>query len=294
MDLPAELFANLEDWKTEHTVAFALLGSYARGDAGPHSDVDVVRFVDDDKHEDEARTFLLGSRERVTRRHEYASAMHNPQRWLVVRSTVTPSQVESWFSEPGQALNVIAGLRDGRALWDPNGHFAAIQHRAKEFKWTEALQKKADRLAGKEMVGWIEETHKGLEGLRRSDTGRLLNARFGLSWGLAWVMRLHRGVFSTSDNTFFSDAIGIVGPKTRWAKLLHQAFGIATGADGETYTLREEVLAGLLLYCETFSLLKESLPQDDYLLIEATVQRIRQELECNVVGANEGPSGSTS
>ena len=289
MDLPAELFANLEDWKTEHTVAFALLGSYARGDAGPHSDVDVVRFVSDDKDEDEARTFLVGGTERGTRRREYVNALQNPQRWLVVRSTVTPSQVESWFSDPGQALNVIAGLRDGRALWDPYGQFAAIRHRAKEFKWTEALQKKADRLAGKEMVGWIEEAHKGLEGLRRNDTGRLLNARFGLSWGLAWVMRLHRGVFSSSDNTFFSDIIGEVGPDTRWARLLNQAFGIASGADGETYTLREEVTAGLLLYCETFSLLKESLPPDDLLLIETTVQRIRCELECNAMGAGGRP-----
>jgi len=289
MDLPAELSTYLEDWKTEHTVAFALLGSYARGDAGPHSDVDVVRFVDDDKHEDEAQTFLLGSRKRVTRRHEYVSAIHNPQRWLVVRSTVTPSQVESWFSEPGQALNIIAGLRDGRALWDPDGQFAAIQYRAKEFKWTEALQKKADRLAGKELVGWIEEAHKGLEGLQRNDTGRLLNSRFGLSWGLAWVMRLHRGVFSTSDNTFFSDVIGAVGPETRWARLLHQAFGIATESDGEPYTLRKEVTAGLLLYCETFSLLKESLPLDYFLLIEATVQRIRRELEYNVTGSEGGP-----
>ena len=294
MDLPAELSTNLEDWKTEHTVAFALLGSYARGDAGPHSDVDVVRFVSDDKHEDEARTFLVGGGEHGTRRHEFVSAMHNPHRWLVVRSTVTPSQVESWFSEPGQALNVIAGLRDGRALWDPNGQFAAIQHRAKEFKWTEALQKKADRLAGKELVGWIEEAHKGLEGLRRNDTGRLLNARFGLSWGLAWVMRLHRGVFSTSDNTFFSDVIGVVGPETRWTKLLHHAFGIAIGDDGETFTLREEVTAGLLLYCETFSLLKESLPLGDFLLIDTTVQRIRRELEYNVLGAGGGPRGPTS
>ncbi|MCZ0939342.1 MAG: nucleotidyltransferase domain-containing protein [Caldilineaceae bacterium] len=294
MDLPAELFANLEDWKTEHTVAFALLGSYARGDAGPHSDVDVVRFVDDDKHEDEARTFLVGERERGTRRHEYVGAMHNPQRWLVVRSTVTPSQVESWFSEPGQALNIIAGLRDGRPLWDPNGQFAAIQHRAKEFKWTEVLQKKADRLAGKELVGWIEEAHKGLEGLRRNDTGRLLNARFGLSWGLAWVMRLHRGVFSTSDNTFFSDVIGVVGPETRWAKLLNQAFGVATEADGETFALRKEVTAGLSLYCETFSLLKKSLPSEDVLLIEATVQRIQRELACNVMDADGEQCGPTS
>ena len=291
MDLPAELSAYLEDWKTEYTVAFALLGSYARGDAGPHSDLDIVRFVDDDKHEADARSFLIGTGEGGTRRHENARALHKPRHLLVVRSTVTPSQVESWFSEPGQAINIIVGLRDGCALWDPNGMFAAIQQRAKEFRWTPALQERADQLAGKELVGWIEEAHKGLEGLRRNDTGRLLNARFGLSWGLAWVMRLHRGVFATSDNTFFNDVISAVGPETRWAGLLHRAFGIAVGGEDDSLSLREEVTSGLLLYCETFSILKKALPQDDFALIEATVTRIRRELECEVLAACEDSMG---
>ena len=210
---------------------------------------------------------------------------------LVVQSTVTPSQVESWFSDPGQALNIIFGLREGRALWDPNGKFADIQQRAEEFRWTPALQERADQLAGKELVGWIEEAHKGLEGLRRNDTGRLLNARFGLSWGLAWVMRLHKGVFATSDNTFFSDVIDAVGPETRWARLLHRAFGVAVGNEEDSFSLLEEVTSGLLLYCETFSLLKEALPRDDFALIEATAERIRRELECDLSSANEDQLG---
>ncbi len=293
MDLPAELPSYLEDWKTEYTVAFALLGSYARGDAGPHSDLDLVRFVDDDKREADARSFQIGTGEGGTGRNEEARAPHKPRRLLVVRSTVTPSQVESWFSDPGQAVNIIVGLRDGRALWDPNGIFAAIQQRAEEFRWTPTLQEKADQLAGKELTGWIEEAHKGLEGLRRNDTGRLLNARFGLSWGLAWVMRLHRGVFATSDNTFFSDVISAVGPETKWARLLHRAFGIAVGAEDDSLSLREEVTSGLLLYCETFSLLKEALPRDDFALIEATVSRIRGELECELLAVYEDPRGPT-
>lgn len=293
MDLPAELPSYLEDWKTEYTLAFALLGSYARGDAGLHSDLDIVRFVDDDKREADARSFLIGTGEGGTGWNEEERALYRPCRLLVVRSTVTPSQVESWFSDPGQAVNIIVGLRDGRALWDPNGMFAAVQQRAEEFKWTPALQEKADQLAGKELTGWIEEAHKGLEGLRRNDTGRLLNARFGLSWGLTWVMRLHRGVFATSDNTFFSDVISAVGPETRWARLLHRAFGIAVEGEDDSLSLREEVISGLLLYCETFSLLKEALPRDDFALIEATVSRIRRELECELLAVYEDPRGPT-
>ena len=260
-------------------MAFALLGSYARGDAGPFSDVDVVRFVNDDKHDTEVQSFLIGGEEGESGRDAGAPGGPNSRQWLVVRSTITPSQVESWFSDPGQAVGVIDGLRRGRALWDPDDVFASIQQRARRFEWTQTLQEKADLLAGKELVGWIEEAHKGLEGLRRNDTGRLLNARFGLSWGLSWVMRVHGGVLTTSDNTFYDDVINSVGPESRWAWLLRRAFGAPNESDGALFSLREEVLAGLWLYCETFELLKEALPQQDYPLIAATVRRIHAELE---------------
>ena len=291
MDLPSELHAYLEDWKTDYTVAFALLGSYARGDAGPHSDLDVLHFVDEDKHEADARSLLIDTGPGGTGRKGYQHAIQYPRRLLVVLSTVTPSQVESWYTDPGLALNIIAGLRYGRALWDPKGIFAEIQQRAVEFKWSPALQEKADQLAGKELVGWIEEAHKGLEGLRRNDTGRLLNARFGLSWGLAWVMRLHKGVLATSDNTFFSDVVNAVGPETEWTRLLHRAFGVAVGDEDDSFSVREEVISGLLLYCETFSFLKEALPGDDFALVEATVTRIRSQLDCELFAALEDQVG---
>lgn len=276
-DLPAGINSCLEEWTTEGTVAFALMGSYARGDAGPHSDVDIMRLVNDDKQAAEAQSFLIGGNEGES--DSWAANSSRQRQFLVVHSTVTPSQVESWFTEPDQAVNIIVGLRDGRALWDPTNVFASVQQRAHNFVWTQSHQEKANRLAGKELVGWIEEAHKGLEGLRRNDTGRLLNARFGLSWGLAWVMRVQKGVLSASDNTFYDDVISVVGPASRWAWLLRRAFGTAIEGENASLSLREVVQAGLLLYCETFELLKEALSPDDYRLIAATVQRIRTGLE---------------
>ena len=279
MELPTSLPSYLKEWTTDATVAFALLGSYARGDAGPFSDVDIVRFVNDDKQDAESRSFLIGAAGSRNRRNAFAPSGRPLRQWLVVRSTATPSQIESWFTEPGQAVNFVAGLREGRALWDPDGVFAAIRQRARRFQWTQTHQEKANRLAGQELVGWIEEAHKGLEGLRRNDRGRLLNARFGLSWGLAWVMRVQRGVLSASDNAFFDDVTGAVGAESRWARLLRRAFGVAEEGKSGLFTLQEEVRAGLLLYCETFELLKEAIPHRDYPLIEATARRIRAELE---------------
>lgn len=276
LHLPIDLAPHLAEWTTDASVAFALLGSYARGDAGHFSDLDVVQFVNDDKFADDSRTFLIesiaGSNESIS-----AGSGQNSS-CLVVRSTATPGQVESWFTEPGQAVNFVAGLREGRSLWDPHGAFAAIQERARRFEWTAALQDKASGLAGQEMVGWIEEVHKGLEGLRRNDTGRLLNARFGLSWGLARVVRLQKGVLSASDNRFFDDVVAAVGTESDWARLLHGAFGVPDGDSHPHSSLHEMVRNGLLLYCETFELLKESVPGEHIPLIEATVRRIRAEL----------------
>jgi len=139
------------------------------------------------------------------------------------------------------------------------------------------MQAKADRYASHEMVGWCEEAHKGLEGLRCGDTGRLLNARFGLSWGLAGVMRVQRGVLSHSDNHFFDDVRAAVGERSRWSALLALAFGVET-ADTHLFSLHEEVAAGLRLYCETARLLAAVLQPEDQPLIEATVARIEHEL----------------
>lgn len=263
MELPVGLEAKLEEWTSPGTVAFALLGSYARGDAGPFSDVDVVRFLATDDapgHDADSLTALVDGQ-------------------LVVCSTATPAKVEDWFSQPGQALNVVAGLRVGLPLWDPQGVFGRVQQRARAFAWTDALQAKADEMAGAELVGWIEEAHKGLEGLRRNDSGRLLNAHFGLSWGLVWVMRLHRGVLCDSDNSFFDDVRRAVGLNSEWSRLLALAFGVTPTGDPGGSPLRRQVRAGLALYCETAQQLAHALPPDGRALVEATVQRIRQGLD---------------
>ena len=238
--------------------------------------MDVVHFVNDDALAEDSRSFLV-ERTAGGRASDPTRSCENSL-CLVVRSTATPGQVESWFSEPGQAVNFVAGLREGRPLWDPQGAFGAIRERARRFVWTPALRERASRQAGQEMVGWIEEVHKGLEGLQRNDTGRLLNARFGLSWGLASAVRLQKGVLCASDNAFFDDVIDAVGAESEWARLLRRAFGVGCGDSSASCSLHEMVRDGLLLYCETYELLKGSIPGEHSALIEATVRCIRREL----------------
>jgi len=239
--------------------SFVIMGSHARGDAGPHSDVDFVVFVDESLPEVEAVTHLVDDR-------------------LIVASRVTPSQVERWFTEPEAAAATITGLRSARPLVDREGYFAAIQARANAFTWDDEMQVKADQWAGSMMVGLIEEVHKGLEGLRRQHVGRLLNARFGLSWLLSKTVQVQRGILIAGDNTFYDEVAEVVGADSRWSRLRRSAFGIEDDK-GRGHTLRAQVEAGLWLYVETAGLLSDSLPAQDAHLITQTVERIRQTLE---------------
>jgi len=202
---------------------------------------------------------------------------------LVVVSNVTPNQAEEWFIQPQQVTDTIAGLRTARVLIDRQATFAALQARAHAFVWTEELQIKADLWASTQMVGWIEEAHKGLEGLRRHDPGRLLNASFGLSWGLSHVVKVQRGILLSGDNGFFVEVAVSVGQESLWSQLRAVSFGVAE-VHGRPPSLRERVVAGLHLYGLTAELIATAIQPEHAPLIEQTIQLINEQLEATYHG----------
>jgi hypothetical protein len=235
--------------------AVALMGSFARGDAGQFSDVDLVLFT--------------GSEEKERTDPE----SHRVEGRLVVVSEVTPGELERWFSEPELATACLGGLRDARALWDPEGTLRMVQERARRFVWDSFMQTKADAYASRRMVDWIEEVHKGLEGLRTGDVGRLLNARYGLSWGLTQIMRVQRGVILSGDNDSYPAVAESLGPDSDWTRLSRKAFGI----EG-TEPLDGQVRAGLRLYALSARLLADVLEPADRDMIEHTVQLLEGQM----------------
>jgi hypothetical protein len=142
------------------------------------------------------------------------------------------------------------------------------------------MQHKANLWAADEMVGIIEEAHKGLEGLRRNDIGRMLNARFGLSWLLSNIVKVQRGVLFSSDNDIWDAVNRAVGESTRWVRLRRTAFGVEDET-GRAVTLREQIVAGLQLYVLTAQALDGALPEEAHAMIRATAARIEAELERN-------------
>jgi hypothetical protein len=245
--------AIVKQYRSPGVVAVVLMGSHARGDAGPFSDVDIVRFCDSDPQHAPTETHLIDTH-------------------FVVISTVGPSRVSDWFSKPEEATASIAGIRAARTLWDPDAHFERIQNRAIAFEWDAAMQDKANVYASAEMVGLIEEAQKGLEGLQRHDIGRLLNARYGLSWGLTNVMRVQRGILISGDNASYAEVLTDIGAESEWAEASRRVFGL-TGL-----SLSDQVRAGLQLYRVTARLLDDILYERDRPLVREVLRRINGEI----------------
>lgn len=259
MSLPIPTDLLIQRFDRAGVRAIVLMGSYARGQAGPFSDIDLVRF---------------------TAAPEPAfpdNGAHSIDGYLVMVSTVAPDDVRAWFERPEAAAENVAGVRQARALLDRDGFFARIQAQARAFVWDAAMQARADTWASAQMVGWAEEAHKGLEGLRRDDVGRLLNARHGCSWGLSHVMQVQRGVLISGDNAFYDEIAEAIGRDSEWARLRRIAFGIEDEA-GVAPSLRDQVRAGLALYCVTAALLDPALQPADRAIVEHTVAAIQAAL----------------
>jgi hypothetical protein len=229
--------------------ALALKGSYARGTADEFSDVDILRLAE-----------------------EGATLQDDGSHWLehklVTLSTAFPNDVETYFTQPGPATQVIAGLRHAKILYDPEGVFAEVQGKARAFVWTSELQTKANLEVSQHMVGLVEEVQKGLGGLRTNHVGRLLQTRYGLSWLLAGVMQLKLGVLIESDNSVVEQLTQAVGVDSAWSYWCYRAFGI------EEPGLYNEVRAGLNLYLETYKLVQEILRPEDRLIIHQAIKLI--------------------
>jgi hypothetical protein len=236
-----------------------LAGSRARGNAGPYSDVDWVRLANNEEELPGDGSHLIAGR-------------------LVVVSTLTPAFIERIFSEPPVTCDYMMGLRTAQILLDRAGKLAHLQRRARDFVWDTTMQRTANLWAAEQMVGIIEEAHKGLEGLRRNDVGRLLNARFGMSWVLSTIVKVQRGILLSSDNAQWDEINRAVGDTTPWVRLRRSAFGIEDST-GRTPTLREQVLAGLRLYVMTAKSMESNFPEPQRAAVRATVARIEAELE---------------
>ncbi|VVO74123.1 hypothetical protein PS838_01454 [Pseudomonas fluorescens] len=233
-------------------IGLMLVGSFARGDAKKFSDIDIILISNEPS--DLVQKIL---------RYEGR---------LLIINGVSEASIEEVFTNPLSACRYLRGLRAAIPLTDPFGIIRHLKGRSLSFQWDRTMKKKAARYISSEMVGWLEEVHKGLDGLACKDTGRLLQSIHGCSWGLLRVMQIHLRVLEISDNTVVMDVSRTLGDASEWSKLLKVAIGL------DENDLPSRVRAGLHLYLLTADIVRPSLEPNEIGLLEPTLAHLREYL----------------
>lgn len=232
------------------TVGVLLTGSFAMGNAKPQSDVDFI-VSSADIQSSEQRAFRYRGK-------------------LVVLKIQPRDTLGAIVVDPRSACRYLTGLTHSVPLVDQDGALRDLLDKARNFQWTSELIFSANRQAASELIGWLEEVHKGVAGLESGDSGRMVQAVHGCSWGMLRVAQLHLRVLEDSDNTVVDDVMAAVGLTSRWSKLLRTAIGL-TGA-----SLPVRVKAGLELFCATAELAEASFLLDELRMIEPSVAQTRE------------------
>lgn len=254
--LPDALLQRLvADYTTEDTVALALAGSYARGDATRWSDVDIIRYA----------TTLPAASEA-----QYTLAMHSGR--LVSLSTTTIAAKQAEISQPERAIFAVPGLRQARILHDPTGALAALHQQARDFTW-EPLRTAAHAYASEMVLGLAEEAHKLLAALSRRDDSAILHPSHVAVRGLTIAVAVGQGTLIESENSHYRQTQEAAGADSAWTRYHRIAAGFVAGSS-RLAPATVVGIATLHLYRETAHLLLNALLPRHVPVIEATLEAI--------------------
>ena len=202
-------------------LAVWLAGSHARGDAGPHSDLDLGVIADAPG---------AGPRYRLSRRDGV----------LVSTSWTTAEQTRGSFDDPGVLGAAVPGWRRAVILADPDGVAAALRGVAASWTWTPARDSVCDDWVAEQITGFAEEVQKLLGALERGRDVAAAVQRSVLALRLAWIMSVHRRLLYDSENDLVDLVSSALGEP--WASTQRAALGLSTEAP------RESAAAALRLY----------------------------------------------
>jgi predicted nucleotidyltransferase len=210
--------------------AVALVGSHARGDARPESDVDLLAVGED----------------------YYLPRLQLRDGVLVSVSMQPLAAHRESFELPELVCVSVPGWRDAVVLHDPEELAAFLVREARGWTWV-PLERRCDEWVAEKITGYAEEVHKLVAALEGGQLSTAAVQRSLLAVYLAPVLAVHHRILYGSENRLWelvSDAMG-----EEWS----EAQSTSLGQGDKTFT--ETCAAALRMYglaaAETAHLLDE-------------------------------------
>ena len=232
----------ITEQRNEATQGFMLVGSYARGEATAHSDIDLTHFV----------------REQSSPQTTY----HLYNDHLLSLLTIALPDEATLFNQPQSAIYALPMWRDAHILLDPTGAIHARQQYALNFDWQQ-IKEIANIRASFVLYKKSEEV---ITLLRMLETDNLWGAEalrgFLLNW-LATAVAMRYGILIRSEKTLYPDIIDYLGYTNSWSQTA-------------TQVVKSSALSPVVvqLFQETVKLLQDIIQPEHRSLIEFALDKI--------------------
>lgn len=244
----------LEKIDSSNLIGVGMVGSYARGQEGQYSDVDLDIYV------------------HVLPENKYDR--YSLRYWEVKLVSFKYALLQdeySALSDPRRAIWAVPGVRGMKILLDKDGSLAELQKAADQFDWS-PLQPLANEFAAEEIMGSAEEIHKILNGLARAHESTVLYASWGLVKNMLEAVAVQRGILIVSENRYFDLIQDSVGRDSPWTAAFRSAWGLDDGSS----QYRARGIAALKLYRLSAAMFDKCIPDKHRDVINNTLQRIQE------------------